>query len=191
MTFGMDRVWADLVKNRLEIRGMQHLLHEGPVLDIGCGASGFVLGTKSLYPETLVVGIYFSEDSIKGAKKISEFNRIYHEKYKGFELMLSSPYSLPFKNETFSLLHSLLLFYEYNIDRSPLLCNNVEKFIEECYRVLKPGGLYIFAEGNNPPYEQTFLDKGFDYLEKDDNKFGSAILFQKPNKIIRSSAVLL
>lgn len=97
------------------------------VLEVACGP-GLGLGYLSKRAKK-VVGGDISKENIKCARQ-HYGNKV--------ELLLMDAHKLPFKNESFDLVATMEVIYYLQFG----------KFLEECYRVLKKGGMFIFCLPN-------------------------------------------
>ncbi len=97
-------------------------------LDIGCGTGTLAYSFKKKYPETALFACDFSLPMIVKAKERSEQN--------GISFLTSDCESLPFKNSFFICVTSSLT-YQWIPD--------ISSAFEEAWRVLKPGGIFIFS----------------------------------------------
>lgn len=113
------------------------------VLDIGTG-TGIIAHTISPFVEK-VIGVDISEDMLSHA---------FDHRTDNEEFMHMDATSLTFKDETFSKLTARMVFHH--------ILENTQKAMDECHRVLKPGGKMIFSEGV-PPSEhvKAFYTKMF------------------------------
>ncbi len=132
------------------------------VLDIGTG-TGIIAHTISPFVKK-VFGIDISPDMLSHAFK----HRIDNE-----EFVKMDAHNLNFKENTFSKVTARMVFHH--------ILDNTQEAMDECYRVLMPGGRMIFSEGV-PPSEHvrqfytemfklkenrlTFMDNGLMSLMK-------------------------
>lgn len=100
------------------------------VLDIGCGTGGNIILLKEF---GRVTGLDFSEEALRWAQG------------RGFDqLIKADATAIPFPDNTFDLV-SALDTLEHIVDDS--------KVMEECFRVLKPGGIFLVTV---PAYQWLF-----------------------------------
>lgn len=176
LELGEGKDWVEILSLRLEFNGLERLLLEGPVLDIGTSQGGFVYGVKTKYPNTLCIGIDISENRLRIARNRLNSQREYVRYDDRYEFITGTADALPFRDEAFSLLHSfLLLDYSGGIGRNIF---SVEKLAEESHRIVKKGGIYIVAEGSST-VPNCFFDAGFQYLEPREHRFEGAVLLHK------------
>ncbi|MCL0094966.1 class I SAM-dependent methyltransferase [Dehalococcoidia bacterium] len=126
------------------------------VLDVACGAG---TGSKYLVSKGAkkVVGVDISEDAIREAK-------IWNERGNGAQFVLSDAESLPFLSHSFDVVIS---FETIEHLKEP------ERFLFECKRVIKKGGIFIcstpnkrittpiFRKPSNPYHVKEFYPKEF------------------------------
>ena len=152
------------------------------ILDLGCGKGATI---KYLYDKYKIraKGLDISESLAVEAKKAN----------KDAEIVISSGESIPFKNGSFNG-----VFAECTLS----LMNDLEKTVEEVFRVMMPGGRFVISDiyANNTEYldelksysvntclkaphdlnklRELLIDKGFDILfeEKEDEYFKQLII---------------
>jgi len=117
------------------------------VLDIGTG-TGIIAHTISPFVEK-VIGVDVSSDMLLHAFKHKTDNE---------EFIKMDAHDLDFSDNTFSKITARMVFHH--------ILDNTQGAMNECYRVLKPGGKMIFSEGV-PPSEHTksFYVEMFKYKE--------------------------
>lgn len=91
----------------------------GTVLDLGCGTGRFM------------------DFATHGSDISSEMIKVAQEKHPDKEFLQSDANSLPFENQQFDTVYSFHVFMHLPREK----CYDI---IEECYRILKPGGKLIF-----------------------------------------------
>ena len=101
------------------------------VLDIGTG-TGIIAHTISPFVEK-VIGVDISKDMLEHAYKHRTDNE---------EFMEMDATDLNFKNDMFTKVSARMVFHH--------ILKNTQKAMDECCRVLKPGGKMIFSEGVPP-----------------------------------------
>ncbi len=139
---------------------MKTNLSECKVLDIGCGAGGITISLHKDFQAKMVVGVDVESDVVKKAKdKIKKENLEDHIK-----VFLVGQGKLPFKPNTFDR-----VFSKDSIVHIP----DKENIFREIFRVLVPGGVFIFSDwlishDKEPSPEMKH------YLELEDLGFGMA-----------------
>lgn len=125
MSFGLHRkIKKDLFK-QLKVN------NNSEILDL-CTGTGDIAGIlKQQYSNSKIIGVDFSENMLKIARK----------KYPGIEFLESDITQLPFKDESFDL--CTISFGLRNVE-------NMQKALNEIYRVLKKDGLFINLELGKP-----------------------------------------
>tara|TARA_B100000963_G_scaffold9443_1_gene7415 strand:- start:7057 stop:7800 length:744 start_codon:yes stop_codon:yes gene_type:complete len=105
------------------------------ILDYGCGIGHSLKKVYKFNPKK-ISGIDISEVSIEKAKKLVA------EEDLNIELSVDDCENTRFKNETFDIVYGTGILHHLNMQ----LC------INEIYRILKPGGQFVFIEplGTNP-----------------------------------------
>jgi ubiquinone/menaquinone biosynthesis C-methylase UbiE len=118
------------------------------VLDIGTG-TGIIAHTISPFVNK-VIGIDISSDMLSHA---------FEHRTDNEEFLKMDATSLEFENNFFSKVTARMVFHH--------ILEDTQKAMNECHRVLKPGGLMVFSEGV-PPSEQVrpFYTEMFKLKEK-------------------------
>lgn len=112
----------------------------GEALDIGCGNGPLAIRLAQAYPEAKVVGLdswggnweYSMDLCARNAKKEGVDTRVVFRQ--------GSASSLPFKDASFDLVVSNLVFHDVRDAADKRLC------IREALRVLKPGGSFLLQD---------------------------------------------
>lgn len=152
------------------------------ILDLGCGKGATIKYLRDRY-KIRAKGLDISQSLAEEAKKVN----------KDAEIVISSGESIPFENGSFNG-----VFAECTLS----LMNDLEKTIEEVFRVMTPGGRFVISDiyANKPEYlnelksysvntclkaphdlnelKELLIDKGFDILfeEKEDEYFKQLII---------------
>jgi len=107
----------------------KHIRSKSTILDIGCGPATIVEKLSSQYTESKVTGLDISANRlIQAAKNIS---------YPNLSFISANVYQLPYKNDSFDLVFSRLLF-EY--------LQNPQQALMEMNRICKPGGIVLVQD---------------------------------------------
>lgn len=142
-----EKFWATRAKNyeKLEWAIKGGYLHafldagnfapEDKVLDIGTG-TGIIAHTISPFVSK-VIGIDVSSDMLSHA---------FQHRTDNEEFVKMDAAALDFGDESFSKVTARMVFHH--------ILENTQKAMDECYRVLKPGGAMVFSEGV-PPSEHV------------------------------------
>ena len=134
MTFGLHKKIKQSVIKNLAINP------ESKIIDL-CTGTGDLAGLlKKEYPQAKIIGIDFSEKMLEIAQK----------KYSDIQFLEADSINLPFEDESFDL--CVISFGLRNIENMP-------KALEEIYRVLKKGGIFINIDLSKP-------DKIFNFFLK-------------------------
>ncbi|WP_346858050.1 class I SAM-dependent methyltransferase [uncultured Draconibacterium sp.] len=118
------------------------------ILDLGCG--------PGLYAELLaekdhkVTGVDFSKSSIEYAKKQAR------EQQQNITYIHSNYLDLKLNDNTFDLV--ILVYTDFGV----LLPEEQKKLLQFIYRVLKPGGIFIFDVLNDVSLEQKITPKNWE-----------------------------
>ena len=137
------------------------------ILDYGCGIGSSLRKVIEFSPKK-ITGIDISEVSIKKAKEVSAEN-------SKIELLVDNCEKTRFQNNSFDVVYGTGILHHLNLE----IC------LAEIFRVLKPGGKFLFIEplGTNPLInlyrkltpksrsidEHPLVDKDFNLIQK---KFG-------------------
>ena len=128
-----QRVRGELLE-RLDLVRIQ----PSAVLDLGTGTAHAALALKRRYPKGLVVGLDLAESMLREAGRRQTLLR-------RFCRVCADAASLPFRSESFDLVFSNLMLQ---------WCDDPDRVLAECRRVLRPGGLLSFASlGPDTLYE--------------------------------------
>ena len=112
------------------------------VLEVGCGA-GLGLGYVARRAKGVIGGDY-AEDNL----------RVAQQHYKGrVGLVLMDAHNLPFKDNSFDVVIAMAVVIYFQLGR----------FFEECYRILKRGGVLVFCTPNKmrPGFHRSPLSKNY------------------------------
>lgn len=121
-------------KNRYPIQLYHHVVQSVPlkgldVLEVGCGRGG---GTS-------YIARYLAPNSIKGfdlcRKAIDFCNRYYSIERLSF--CCADALNIPYTNDNFDAVINVESSHRYS---------NMERFLDEVHRILKPGGYFLFAD---------------------------------------------
>lgn len=119
---------------------LNHLKNCTKILDSGCGTG--ILALKLLKLNKKIVGVDISSESVEALKHKAQ--KI--DKLKNLKLLKKDGSNLKeIKNRSFDGINSMIVAH---------LVSNYKKYIKECYRLLKPGGVFVItARSNNKKQE--------------------------------------
>lgn len=139
LSLGIDKVWRKTAINTLKP------FHPKQILDVATGTGDFAIQALSLNPDK-ITGVDISEGMLaKGRIKLTE--RSLNEKV---ELLSGDSENLPFLENKFDAV--TVAFGVRNFE-------NLEKGLQEIYRVLKPNGHLVVLEFSKPkifPLKQLY-----------------------------------
>ncbi|MDN5212481.1 bifunctional demethylmenaquinone methyltransferase/2-methoxy-6-polyprenyl-1,4-benzoquinol methylase UbiE [Fulvivirgaceae bacterium BMA12] len=139
LSFGVDIIWRK--------KAIKMLKPEQPnlILDIATGTGDFAIEALALNPEK-VIGVDISEGMLAvGRKKLAKMGLT-----DKIELQLGDSEKLLFSDNKFDAI--IVSFGVRNFE-------NLEKGLEDMYRVLKPGGTTVIVEFSKPtvfPFRQLY-----------------------------------
>lgn len=111
----------------------------GTALDIGCSSGGWACELAAQYPHLQITGIDISENMIRAARARAHANHLAQTCH--FDIGDVRTLPLPYADASFSLIHVRLIFAFMTQTLWPQL-------IQECVRVLRPGGILILTEND-------------------------------------------
>ena len=130
LTFGIDMKWRKLVVKTVAKKRPKK------VLDIATGTGDFVIMLADLNPEK-IIGLDLSQGMLDiGIEKIEKKN-LQHL----IEMVQGDSENLPFEDASFDAI--TVGFGVRNFE-------NLDKGLQEIYRVLKPGGVFVVLETSQP-----------------------------------------
>lgn len=103
------------------------------ILDAGCGVGGTSIYLGKKFPKAQFSGITVSSGQLQLAQRF-----IKERKAKNVEILLANYKKTPFPNDYFDGIFAL---------ESVCYTDNIQDFIDESYRTLKPGGMLIVIDG--------------------------------------------
>jgi ubiquinone/menaquinone biosynthesis C-methylase UbiE len=118
------------------------------ILDIACGPGGWVLDVALQYPEKQVTGVDISRTMVEYARAQAKARGLDNARF----LVMDVLKPLEFADNSFDLVNGRLLF-------GFMLASAWPKLIQECMRILRPGGLLRLTENeigisNSPASEE-------------------------------------
>jgi ubiquinone/menaquinone biosynthesis C-methylase UbiE len=138
LTQEMGGVWSELD----DVSTIQY------VLDLACGPGGWALDVAREYPEMDVMGVDISRAMIRYAQAQA---RVLHLDNVDFAVMdISKPLDLP--DQSFDLINARYLVGVLPRDRWTA-------FVQECWRLLRPGGILRLTEPELPVTNSVACDQ--------------------------------
>ena len=138
----------------MNIRGVD--LEGKQALEVGSGRGGGASWIAKTHTPTKLTGVDFS------AEAVGHCNRWYADQ-SNLEFIEGNAQDLPFENESFDVV--------YNVESSHCY-GDMGAFVEQAYRVLKPGGMFCWTDLRDAKTMATlpslFESKGFEIVESAD-----------------------
>lgn len=129
----------------------------GRVLDIGCGPGGWLLDLIAQYPDIAGVGIDLSQDMIRYANHIKQAER--KEQSTLTFLIMDARQPLQFPDENFDFVQMRLCHSFLRPQMWPLI-------LQECFRVLRPGGSLCIIDLELTFTNKPYLDESFSLMAR-------------------------
>jgi ubiquinone/menaquinone biosynthesis C-methylase UbiE len=135
-----------LAERNNELSGM----HD--VLDLACGSGGWAMNVARQYPDILVTGVDNNEPQLRYVKAHAKVRSL-----KNLELhVMNILQLLPFPDASFDLVNARCLF-------SSLSPGDWPPLIQECKRILRPGGTLRLTEMERYNTNSPALEKFWDF----------------------------
>ena len=136
----------------MNIRNVE--LHDKKVLEVGSGRGGGASWiARSMNPSSLIA-VDFSGEAVSLSNK-------WYNKQENLNFIEGNAEDLPFPDSSFDIV--------YNVESSHCY-GNMSKFIDETFRVLRPGGNFCWTDFRDDKTmkltNQLFLDSGFKIISK-------------------------
>ena len=105
---------------------------QGRFLEIACGAGSATRSVAATFPKAKITALDMSPEYLKVAQdNLSKFNNV--------DFLQGDATQLDFKDGTFDAVYSVYLLHEMPMEER-------RKVLQEAWRVLKPGGVLVFAD---------------------------------------------
>lgn len=125
------------------------------ILDVGCGRGGHAWIMAEYLGAHRVVGVDFSKESVKFAKK--------HHRVPSLSFVKADAHDLPFADASFDVVLNIASSSMYR-DRGT--------FYREVWRVLRPGGVFCYSDavqvGKEKAYVRALTRQGFEIAKQTD-----------------------
>ncbi|CAF1495139.1 unnamed protein product [Adineta steineri] len=132
------------------------ILQDLDVLEVGCGRGGGCAWIASTLEPKSMLGVDYSESGIKLCQKI-------HSDISNLRFEHGNAEQLPCSNDSFDVV--------INVESSHCY-TSMERFLSEVYRVLKPGGYFLWADlresGTENVVVEQFKKSGLEMIEQVD-----------------------
>ncbi|WP_010134551.1 bifunctional demethylmenaquinone methyltransferase/2-methoxy-6-polyprenyl-1,4-benzoquinol methylase UbiE [Ochrovirga pacifica] len=172
ITFGIDVKW------RKKVVAMVKATQPKTILDIATGTGDLAIMQSQAMPEANIIGLDISSGMLEiGAQKIKELGL-----ESSIEMVLGDSENIPYPDNHFDA-----ITVSYGVRNF----EDLDKGLQEIYRVLKPGGIFVVLETSVPtkfPFKQGYLlhskvvlplvgrlfskdDKAYRYLSDSANSF--------------------
>lgn len=112
-------------------------VHANDVLEVGCGRGGGASYVARVFEPRRYVGLDINKTSIA-------FDRQFYRAQRNLEFVAGDAHALPFGDDTFDGALNVESSHHYH---------DLQRFLAEVHRVLKPGGTFVmacFPNGNEP-----------------------------------------
>ncbi|PID69714.1 MAG: bifunctional demethylmenaquinone methyltransferase/2-methoxy-6-polyprenyl-1,4-benzoquinol methylase UbiE [Flavobacteriales bacterium] len=144
MTFGLDIKWRKKVVKIISKKNSQY------ILDIATGTGDFAIMLAKLHPKK-IIGLDLSAGMLAVGKKKIKAKNLSHL----IEMVQGDSENLPFEDNTFDAI--TVGFGVRNFE-------NLDKGLQEIYRVLAPNGIFVVLETSQP--EKFPVKQGYKFYAK-------------------------
>ncbi|GHO99334.1 hypothetical protein KSF_093820 [Reticulibacter mediterranei] len=131
-----DRLYTEAMGGFFSERSDLSTIHR--MLDIGCGPGGWVQEVAYAYPDKEVVGIDISTAMISYAQAQAGVQHLENARF----LVMDATEPLTFEDQSFDLVNARLIAF--------LTPQQWPSLIQECLRILRPGGILRLTECQGP-----------------------------------------
>ncbi|MCR8849303.1 class I SAM-dependent methyltransferase [Rossellomorea sp. SC111] len=123
----------DVIVSRMDVES-------GKILDIGTGSGSLIIKIAKRFPHSSLIGIDYWGENWEYSKAQCEENAEIEGVSDRIQFLKASASKLPFRDAEFDVVVSCLTFHEVKDSR------NKTDVIREAFRVLKPGGTFVFMD---------------------------------------------
>ncbi|WP_033691659.1 class I SAM-dependent methyltransferase [Bacillus sp. GeD10] len=113
---------------------------QGKILDIGTGSGSLIIKLAIAFPESFLTGIDYWGENWEYSREQCQQNAEIEGVSDKIDFLKASAANLPLQDDEFDIVVSCLTFHEVKDTR------NKTEVIQEAFRVLKPGGEFIFLD---------------------------------------------
>lgn len=113
---------------------------QGKILDIGTGSGSLIIKLAIAFPESFLTGIDYWGENWEYSREQCQQNAEIEGVSDKIDFIKASAANLPLQDDEFDIVVSCLTFHEVKDTR------NKTEVIQEAFRVLKPGGEFIFLD---------------------------------------------
>jgi len=125
------------------------------VIDLGCGSGGWAMDIARQYPEISVTGVDNNESLLQYVKAHARVRELENVQFQTMNILLP----LDFPDTSFDLVNARCLFSSFTPKDWPLL-------LQECKRILRPGGTLRLTEMERANSNSPALEKFWDIYAK-------------------------
>lgn len=128
------------------------------ILEAGCGTGRFCCLLAKDFPDSRVIGIDISPDSLRIANRLKEYSRVSNVSFE-----IGNMFQMPYPDNCFEVVFNEGVIEHYRLDSVP----NYADAVDEMIRVTKKGGKVIIAVPNWYNFPHTLYKWILDRLGKE------------------------
>lgn len=164
MLYGMNKGHSPITAWGLSFLKIKEKMH---ILDVGCGGGATIIKMLQTFPDSMVDGIDYSEESVAFTKKKIE-------KFKNrSRIQQGDVKNMPYSNQTYDLITAFETIYFWN---------DLKKAFLEIRRILKYGGTFFICCESGDSKDTTWtkrIEGMIVYEEQEIRKYLEEAGFQK------------